>query len=208
LGAATLASTASAAVLISAADAGTILPTLLDRRVSARMGWFHPKLTADVVVHTDASGSGFGGWSDEVWFAGTWPDDYRLGTNGSSTAFIELYAVLVAVRLWAPLWRGKVVRIFCDNAASVYAWTKKSSKCVRVMGVLRSLAGVCISCGIDLLCLKWIDTKSNHVADMLSRAQGIPSESDLSKQGLRVRWPVPAFDPILPLRLSPGRALT
>jgi hypothetical protein len=121
--------------------------------LSAPFRWFRRNLHADsVFVNTDASGDGFGGWSGEDWFAGEWPGAWRLErTEGSSTTFIELSAVLIAARLWAPKWRGLVVQVNCDNAGCVFVWDKKSSPSERVMGTLRSLVEVCEANGVDVL---------------------------------------------------------
>ena len=39
-----------------------------------------------------------------------------LGTN---IAILEMYNILVAIRVWGNVWRCKTIEIFCDNEAVV-----------------------------------------------------------------------------------------
>lgn len=147
-----------------------------------------------VLVHTDASGWGFGGWnSSGDWFAGEWPWDLGLEADGSSTAFIELCAVLVAVRLFAGDWEGRVVQVMCDNMAGVQAWASRSSGKARVMEVIREIALELIKWRVGDLRLVWLSTTANSVADFLTRSQDPVRElRGEAARVLRRRWPVPA----------------
>jgi len=139
--------------------------------ISSPLAW-HSDLPPDVIVHTDASSSfGFGGWWDSAWFAGSWPDAMRLSSQGSSTLFLELSAILLAVAVWAPLWRGRVVHLYTDNRGAVEAWRARSSQSDRPMAVIRLIALLLIKYGVGLFRLYWLSSEDNFVADSLSRLQ-------------------------------------
>lgn len=123
---------------------------------------------AEVDIFTDASGSGFGGHMGPRFFHGMWPPGMRLGSSGSSTAFLELCAVSFALRLWGPAWAGRPVRVWCDNRAVCDMWRKGASRSRRSMRVLRGLVAWVAHWGIQLH-IEWIPTEANVIADPLSR---------------------------------------
>ena len=73
----------------------------------------------DMGFYTDASGGkGWGAYLAGKWLYGCWTrgfvQKYKL-----STAWMELYAVVVAVVAWKEYFSGKRVLIHCDNTAAV-----------------------------------------------------------------------------------------
>lgn len=80
----------------------------------------------------------------------------------------ELLSVLLAARRWGCLWRGKRVRVKCDNAASVFAINKGSSRSPLFMSMLRELFWLGITYDF-LLTAVHVKGSANVIADMISR---------------------------------------
>lgn len=117
-------------------------------------------------IYTDASSSvGYGGVCGQQWFAGRWPAGKFTHRN---IAFLELYAVLVALQLWVPRDADMTVRVYTDNQALVPVLNKLSSRDATLRRLLRRIALLCL----DRNCLLFV----THVAgaanigpDLLSR---------------------------------------
>ena len=87
---------------------------------------FSEKLIADQMdFYTDALGSnkpgyGFGCVFGKRWAQQAWGSNF-IADLKPSIEFLELFAVAVAIHLWANLLQNRRVVIFCDNQ-SVIAW--------------------------------------------------------------------------------------
>lgn len=80
---------------------------------------------SDYNLFTDASSKcGFGGYFQNRWFQGVWPDGVKLGTDDSSMAYMELYPIVIAAILWGSAWSGKRILFHCDNQATVFIINK------------------------------------------------------------------------------------
>lgn len=146
---------------------------LRDHHTSVRR--FDEITTLDIVFATDASGTGFGAvWSQHFSY-GQWPPGAALESDESSTTFIELCAVDLAVEMWGHLWAGAAVLCFCDNQGAVSSWRKRTSPSPRCLSVIRNLITNMHRFGIASLTLQWIPTEANVIADRLSRVQVTPS---------------------------------
>lgn len=108
-----------------------------------------------VNLYSDASLTGFGAWYNDDWIAGTWttsptfckqlnslenwfpaclPENSNVHINT-----LELYAILLAVRHWAPAWRDHRVGIHTDNTQVMYGLNKGSSNNKESMSALREI---------------------------------------------------------------------
>ena len=99
-----------------------------------------PKQTTNVLLFTDASKRGVGAHTGDQYFSGNWPAGVSLESPLSSTAFIEIAVVAMALEVWGPQLRGKHVLIWCDNQAAVKAWTAGRSASPRRYDVIRKNA--------------------------------------------------------------------
>lgn len=81
-----------------------------------------------------------------------------------------MFPVLVAMVIWGSFFRNKRILPFSDNKGVVFAINTLSSKCERVVRLLRYLVLCCLSFNIWLKA-KYIEGKSNVIADSLSRFQ-------------------------------------
>ena len=120
----------------------------------------------EVSITSDASGSwGCGAFSSEgEWFQIPWPESW----NGIHITVKELLPVIVAIALWGHRWRGKAVKCWCDNAATVAIVNSGKSKMESAMHLIRSLFFVVARFNI-IVRAEHIPGVKNVAADALSR---------------------------------------
>ena len=129
----------------------------------------------DITFYSDASGSaktgGYGCLLDKEWLYGSWGEDF-IRQEEPSIEFLELYALCAGILTWEnnPRLVDCRVSIFCDNQAVVHMVNNMSSSCKNCMYLLRllTLNGLKFN---RRLTAKFVDTKSNFLADALSRGQ-------------------------------------
>lgn len=91
----------------------------------------------DLQLYTDATQTSFGGFYDNQWFQGDFPEE--LSNEQTSMAFYELYPIVMACMLWGHLWGRKRILFNCDNLATVEIIKKGRSKIQSIMKLMRSL---------------------------------------------------------------------
>jgi hypothetical protein len=82
----------------------------------------------------------------------------------------ECYGVLVALRLFGPVWAGSRVVVFCDNMATVEWLTSGSARPPSARVLVQEIFGLCTVSHIRLQ-VKHIEGEQNVLADALSRKQ-------------------------------------
>ncbi len=125
----------------------------------------------EVQLFTDASGSnnlGFGCYLDVVWIAKQWPSNFV--TAHTSTCFLELFAVTVAIVKWAHLFTNKRILLHCDNQATVAVVNAGTSRCTKCLQLLKAIAFTSMTLNVRFRA-KYIHTKDNGIADSLSCLQ-------------------------------------
>ena len=121
---------------------------------------------ANVAMYTDASKTiGFGGWCNNDWFHGIWPDMFWKAKN---IAVLELFPILVGLELWKDRFSDKVVNIYTDNKALVPVVEKLYCKDPEIRRILRPIALSCMQNNILLIPVH-IKGDENTRADLLSR---------------------------------------
>jgi hypothetical protein len=127
------------------------------------MNWSAP----DALLSTDACLSSFGGWSGTQYISSKFPDHILLENNHINV--LELMAVMIALKVWAPSVRNRRIQILCDNSASVTVLNSGRTKDPKMLAILREVAFICAqyNCQIRASHIIGID---NRLADQLSRA--------------------------------------
>ena len=122
--------------------------------------------SVSATITSDASGTwGCGAFlSSGEWFQLEWPESW----SDTHITVKELLPIVIAVALWADRWRGTTVRCLCDNAAVVAVVNSGSSKCEKVMHLMRSLFFLAVQQDITLVA-QHIPGVENREADALSR---------------------------------------
>ena len=122
--------------------------------------------------YTDSSANtelGFGCVFGNRWFFGRWEPGF-VDKYSPSIEYLELAALCMAVLTWTNLLRNTRIVIFCDNQAVVQMVNNNTSRCPNCMILLRKL----IADGLiqnRRVFVKWVSTKSNKLADSLSRGK-------------------------------------
>ena len=81
---------------------------------------------------------------------------------------LELLGVLVAIRIWAKLWKGLKIRILCDNMTSVSVLNSGKCKDPFMLSTLRELEFCAARHGFEVKAIH-IPGEENRIPDMLSR---------------------------------------
>ena len=132
----------------------------------------------------------FGTWgcgaftSSGEWFRFEWPEEWKE----VHITVKALLPIVLSVALWGRQWAGRSVQCFCDNAAVVAVVNSGSSKCERVMHLLRSLFFITARHNIFLVS-RHIPGVENIVADALSR-NNLPSFRKQEPQAQRAASPI------------------
>jgi len=124
----------------------------------------------DVVVWTDASDYGFGGYigTTNQWFFGGFSKVDRARTIHWKEAVTPLAWLTTTLRTNPSLVVGKKILIFVDNKSVGFGWANKKYKEITVDSVLQNTFGLMIKYKIFIF-TKYIKSKQNYLADSLSR---------------------------------------
>lgn len=126
---------------------------------------------ADIHLFTDASGTiGMGAYFQGHWTHARWDGRFPDEVNSNQITFLELFPIVVALHIWGDQMANKKVLLRCDNEAVVHIINRQSSKCPRVMILLRRLVLQCLRCNI-LFRASHIAGERNEISDSLSRFQ-------------------------------------
>ncbi|RLC08583.1 MAG: hypothetical protein DRI57_23700, partial [Deltaproteobacteria bacterium] len=130
----------------------------------------HEWLTPDAFFSTDACLQGGGGWVSGEFFSLSFPQfllDKQWHINS-----LELLVLLLGLRLWAPGFKGKKLKFFCDNEATVAVINSGRCKDPVMLSLLREVAFVCATneCLVRAVHLAGVE---NRLADALSRKSSL-----------------------------------
>lgn len=115
-------------------------------------------------IFTDASGQGYGAAWGTAELQGVWDAEQRA----LHIAWLELTAILQALRAWAPQLGGKHVLVHCDNTQAVAAVNHGSTRIREGRDISRQLAELVVRYGFELRAVH-IRGVDNVRADQLSR---------------------------------------
>lgn len=77
---------------------------------------------------------------------------------------------MTAVVLWGVLLKGRKIILGCDNEAVIAIINRQTSKCPKIMKLVRFLVLQCLKLNLSF-CAKHIPGIDNNIADALSRFQ-------------------------------------
>ena len=142
----------------------------------------HPLVQGTVQI--DASLQGLGGrWGDSVYKLAI-----PMNMDNLGIVQLEMLNVYLALRLWAPNWAGKRVRLECDNQAVVAVMKAGKTRDKVLAAYARNIFMLASVFDIEITVVH-LSGVANTVADLLSRWDNIPDNYfQLSKHIARPQW--------------------
>jgi hypothetical protein len=132
--------------------------------------WYTNK---NVELFTDSSGSpelGCGAYFSGEWCFFGWPKHWKYIDGYHDMTLLELIPVVLSIIIWGNKLANKKITFHIDNQALVAILNKHTSKSEHVMVLVRALVLKCMVHNI-LFRAEYISTKSNIIADAISRKQ-------------------------------------
>ncbi len=124
--------------------------------------WSQP----DEQFATDACLVGAGGWCQGQYFHCVFPE--KIAKQSLCINALELLTIIVGVKLWAHLWKGKRIIILCDNKVSVDVINMGRARDKFLLKCLRELVYLAAVYEFEIRA-KHIAGVSNRLPDLLSR---------------------------------------
>ena len=106
------------------------------------------------------------------WTYANWNRDYPVFAKAHIN-IQELAMVYVAVSRWAPSLRNCKVNIYTDNCVTLHAVNRGAIRNKLGSDILRDILIICSIYNLKL-CAIWISSKSNRLADSISRMHALP----------------------------------
>ena len=85
-------------------------------------------------------------------------------------AFLELFPIVLALRLWKTVLQNKRVVFWSDNQSVVAIINRQTSRCPKIMNLVRMLVIHCLRLNIHFRA-RHVPGLDNGIADSLSRFQ-------------------------------------
>ena len=152
---------------------------------------------------TDSARSlGYGAVNGPYWFYGPFPVEWKT----FNITYLELYPIVLAVHIWASLWKNHSILFFTDNLALVSVINSQTLKNPHIMKQLRVLILACLQNNI-LFQVRYIEGCKN--------VREVPTFEPEQQISARTDSPTPAarelFEDVLHLlnsALAPGTVAT
>ena len=110
---------------------------------------------------------GFGAICQDSWTFGQWPEGF-IEIFDLSIAYLELFALVVGVKLWINRFANKQIVLFCDNQSVVAMVNSTTSSCKNCMILIRILVLECLYNNVRVFA-RYIKSADNKAPDYLSR---------------------------------------
>ena len=130
------------------------------------IGWYSK---GQFHLFTDAAASvGWGVFMDNQWANGKWGQHFSKECTSNNITFLEYFPILAALHMFQEQLANKKVIFHCDNSAVVEIINSQTSKCPRVMDLVRPFVLKCLQINV-LIRAQHIKGEKNTIADALSR---------------------------------------
>ena len=147
-------------------------------------------------LYTDASMTAFAGTFGDAWIHGLWPPSWQV----HNINILELYPIFALIKVFGTKLAYSSIVFHCDNLAIVTIINKQSSKCPKIMSLIRPLVLELLKHNIRFTS-QHIPSVRNTICDDISRTQditAIPARFGLAPSPT----PIPAA--LLPTHLKLG----
>ena len=126
--------------------------------------WLSMEPTTDSILQTDACPRGMGGICGQEYFKGRFPS----ALQNKNIAILEMWAVMVGLKIWAKSLAGKYFWIHVDNEAVATVLNSGSSRDPELQNALREIAYIAAKHEF-VIKARHISGISNRIPDWLSR---------------------------------------
>ncbi|XP_053563915.1 uncharacterized protein LOC128654176 [Bombina bombina] len=145
----------------------TFLEDFNGQVIMQEIGWSDDQLC----LFTDAAGAhGFGAYLNGQWCAGRWPEVWTEWGLTKNLTFLELFPLVVALKIWPEQLGNKRVCFHSDNQGVVWAINRLTANSPAVIRLLRVFVLECLRCNISFRAVH-VPGRFNVIADALSRFQ-------------------------------------
>ena len=126
--------------------------------------WLHKEPQTDYILATDACLEGYGGIMQNQYIRGKFPKNLR----GQNIAYLEILAVMIALKIWGPKLKGRYFWIHVDNEAVTTILNTGASRNTDLQNTLREIALIAAQYQF-VIKARHISGISNRIPDWLSR---------------------------------------
>ena len=120
-------------------------------------------------LYTDAAASqGLGIYLDGQWAQAKWGTHFEKECTANNITFLEYFPILVAIHIFQDNLANKKVIFHCDNEAVVEILNSQTSRCPRVMDLVRPFVLKCLQLN-TVIKAQHIKGINNTIADAISR---------------------------------------
>ena len=125
----------------------------------------HMTLATDIQLFTDSTDKAHGGFYNNMWFQGQFPD--ILLQEDTSMALFELYPIVMACALWGHNWTRRRILMNCENESVVYIINKGRSKIPSIMKLVRRMTYLSATPNFTIQA-RHLRSEENCIADAIS----------------------------------------
>ena len=121
-------------------------------------------------LYTDASDMGYGIYYNGKWTSEKWPPKISKNLKLYSIDWREMFAIYVAIWMYAFDFKGRKILFYCDNLPITQAWNKGSSKSPMLMSLIRNILMKAAVNNFSIS-LQHLPQSKNVEADLLSKLE-------------------------------------
>ena len=133
---------------------------------------FYDNVPTQATVFLDASLQGLGGVFHDMIYTLPLP----RGFKSYSIVHLEILNIVVALKIWAPIWKDLTIEIKCDNMAVVEVLNTGCARDVILATCARNIWLLAAMYNVQMT-VNHIPGVSNVIADLLSRWQGTATDA-------------------------------
>lgn len=130
-----------------------------------RSMWSEKFEEPDCVIATDATLLAAGGICQQQFFRVLFPEHVTLG---ASIASLEMWALIIGIKIWASQLAHKAVVVYCDNQAVAQVINTGRARDVRLQEGLREICYLAAGAECEIFA-RFIPGTENRLPDYLSR---------------------------------------
>ena len=123
----------------------------------------------DYELFTDSAASkGMAIYMNGKWAQARWGENFKNECKNNNITFLEYFPILVSIHIFEKTLANKKILFHCDNEAVVEIINSQSSKCPRVMDLVRPFVLKCLQLN-TIIKAQHIKGTENSIADAISR---------------------------------------